>query len=137
VSSQLSAIGYEQSLQDTSGRDSFLSLYIIPVIGHCVSFVSIRGIYLFPGLIRREDDFRVEERARYAGRYGDQFPLAVEDFDLAGAGEFGEVDGAAAADARGCRFVGGYGRQMRQELAGVDEEGGYAFVVGNSRFLWG
>ena len=49
--------------------------------------------------------------------------LAGEDFDLAGAGEFGEVDGASAADAGGGGLVGGDGGKLGQELAGVDEEG--------------
>jgi hypothetical protein len=54
---------------------------------------------------------------------GYQFALALEDFDLAGAGEFGEVYGTAGADAGGGGFVGGDGRELGQELAGVDEEG--------------
>jgi len=37
------------------------------------------------GLFRREDDFGVEEGARYSGGDGEQFPLSGEDFDLAGA----------------------------------------------------
>ena len=78
--------------------------------------------------LRGKYDFGVEECAGYAGGDGDQIALAVEDFDLAGAGEFGKVDGAAAADAGGGGFVGGDGGKLRQELAGVDEEGGYAFV---------
>ena len=69
-----------------------------------------------------EDDFGVEEGAGNAGGDGEQFGLAGEDFDLAGAGEFGEVDGASAADAGGGRLVGGDGGKVRQELAGVDEE---------------
>ena len=69
-----------------------------------------------------EDDFGVEEGAGDAGGDGEQFGLAGEDFDLAGAGEFGEVDGASAADAGGGRLVGGDGGKVRQELAGVDEE---------------
>ena len=69
-----------------------------------------------------EDDFGVEEGAGDAGGDGEQFGLAGEDFDLAGAGEFGEVDGASAADAGGGGLVGGDGGKVRQELAGVDEE---------------
>jgi hypothetical protein len=87
-----------------------------------------------PPLAAGEYDFGVEERARYAGGYGDQFPLAVEDFDLAGAGEFGEVDGPSGADAGGGGVVGGDRGQLGQELAGVDEEVGYPFMAGNSRF---
>jgi len=49
----------------------------------------------------------VEERAGYAGGYGDQIALALEHFYLTGAGDVGKVDGAAAADARGGGFVGG------------------------------
>jgi hypothetical protein len=37
------------------------------------------------GLFRWEDDFGVEEGARYSGGDGEQFPLSGEDFDLAGA----------------------------------------------------
>ena len=55
--------------------------------------------------------------------------MSGEDFDLAGAGEFGKVDRSAAADAGGGGFVGGDGRKMRQELAGVNEEGGYAVAA--------
>jgi hypothetical protein len=47
--------------------------------------------------------------------------LAAEDFDLAGAGEFGEVDGASAADAGDGGFVGGDGRKVGQQFAGMDE----------------
>lgn len=63
--------------------------------------------------------------------------MAGEDFDLAGAGEFGEVDGASAADAGGGGFVGGNRGELGQELARVDEERGQALVVRNSRFLTG
>ena len=65
----------------------------------------------------------MEQGAGDAGGDGDQFALAGEDFDLAGAGEFGKVDGSAAADAGGGGFVGGDGGKLRQELAGVNEEG--------------
>jgi hypothetical protein len=64
----------------------------------------------------------VEEGAGYAGGDGDEIALSGEDFDLAGAGEFGEVDGASAADAGGCEFVGGDGGELGEEFAGVDEE---------------
>src|SRR5258708_152724 len=74
-----------------------------------------------------EDDFGVEEGAGYAGGDGDKVALSVEDFDLAGAGEFGEIDGASVADAGGGGFVGGDGGKLGEELAGVDEERGYAF----------
>jgi hypothetical protein len=87
------------------------------------------------GLFRREYDFRMEEGSGYSGGYGYQFALAVEDFDLTGAGEFGEVDGASGADAGSGGFVGGDRGELRQELAGVDEEGSYAFVERGSRFL--
>src|ERR1022692_2001316 len=85
-------------------------------------------------LITCEDDSWMEQGSGYASGDGDQVPLSVEDFDLAGAGEFGKVDGASAADAGGGGFVGGDGGKLRQELAGVDEEGRYAFMAGNSRF---
>jgi hypothetical protein len=77
----------------------------------------------------------MEEGSGYAGGYGDQFPLASEDFDLAGAGEFGKVDGASAADAGGGGLIGGDGRKFGQELAGVDEEGVDFSVDRDSRFL--
>jgi hypothetical protein len=63
--------------------------------------------------------------------------LSGEDFDLAGAGEFGEVDGASVADAGGGGFVGGDGGELGEELARVDEQGFDDFVVGNNRFLTG
>jgi len=77
------------------------------------------GCSLFAG----EDDFGVEEGAGYAGGDGEEVGLSGEDFDVAGAGDVGEVDGAAVADAGGGGFVGGDGRKLREELAGVDEEG--------------
>ena len=64
----------------------------------------------------------MEQGAGYAGGDGNQFALAAEDFDLAGAGEFGEIDGASAADASGGEFVGGDGGKMGQQLAGMDEQ---------------
>jgi hypothetical protein len=75
----------------------------------------------------------MEEGSGYAGGYGDQFPLALEDFDVAGAGKLGEVNGAAAADAGGGGLIGGDGRKFGQELAGVDEEGCDPFLAGKSR----
>ena len=50
--------------------------------------------------------------------------MAGEDFDLGGAGDVWEVDGAATADAGGGGFVGGDRRQVREKLAGVEEERG-------------
>ena len=64
----------------------------------------------------------MEESAGHAGGYGDEVALAGEDFDLAGAGESGEVDGASAADSGGGGFVGGDGGELGEKLAGVDEE---------------
>jgi len=81
-----------------------------------------RGLPL--GLLCRENYFGVEKGSGYAGGYGDEVPLALENFYLAGAGDVGKVYGASAADARGGGFVGGDGRKLRQELAGMDEEGG-------------
>jgi len=69
-----------------------------------------------------EDYFGVEEGAGHAGGDGDQFPLAAEDFDLAGAGKFGEIDGASVADAGSGEFVGGDGREVGQQFAGMDEQ---------------
>jgi hypothetical protein len=57
------------------------------------------------------------------GRDGEQVALSEEDFDLAGAGEFGKVDGAAAADAGGGGLVGGNGGELWKELAWVDKKG--------------
>jgi hypothetical protein len=70
-----------------------------------------------------EYDFWVEESAGDASGDGQEVALAGEDFDLAGTGEFGEVDGASAANAGGGGFVGGDGGKLREELARVDEEG--------------
>jgi hypothetical protein len=49
--------------------------------------------------------------------------LAGEDFDLAGAGDVGEIDGASAADAGCGGFVGGYAGELGEEFSGMDEEG--------------
>ncbi len=87
-----------------------------------INFRRMLSILSSDELFAWEDDFGVEEGAGNAGGDGEQFGLAGEDFDLAGAGEFGEVDGASAADAGGGRLVGGDGGKVRQELAGVDEE---------------
>ena len=76
----------------------------------------------------------MEERSGYASGDGDEFALSGEDFDLAGAGKFGKVDGASGADAGGGGVVGGDGGKLGKELAGVDEEGGYALQAGDSRF---
>jgi hypothetical protein len=48
--------------------------------------------------------------------------LATENFDLAGAGKFGEIDGATIADARRGEFVGGDRRKVGQQFAGMDEQ---------------
>ena len=82
-----------------------------------------------------EHDFRVEETAGDSCRYGDQITLSAEDFDVAGAREFGKVHGAPGVNAGDGRFVGSDGGKLRQKLARVDEEGGCVFVDGNSRFL--
>ena len=68
----------------------------------------------------------MEESSGNAGGDRDQVSLSAEDFDLAGAGEFGEIDGASAADAGDGGFVGGDGGKVGQQLAGVDEEIGRA-----------
>ena len=49
----------------------------------------------------------MEQRASDAGGDGDQVALPSEDFDLAGAGEFGEVDGTSGANAVDGGIVGG------------------------------
>ena len=64
-------------------------------------------------LLFREHDFGMKECAGYPRGNGDEFALAVEDFDLAGAGKFGEVDGTSGPDAGGGGFVGRDGRKMR------------------------
>ncbi len=74
-------------------------------------------------LLGDEDNFGMEERSGYARGDGDEFDLAAEDFDVAGAGEVGEVYGASAADAGGGEFVGSDAGKLWQELTGVDEEG--------------
>lgn len=75
------------------------------------------------GLIRGKNYFGVEEGSGDAGGDGEEFGLAGEDFDLAGAGYVGKVDGASAADAGGGGFVGGDRGKLREQLARVDEEG--------------
>ena len=64
----------------------------------------------------------MEEGAGDAGGDGDEVALAAEDFDLAGAGEFGEVNGASATDAGDGGFVGGNARKVGEQFAGVDEK---------------
>lgn len=64
----------------------------------------------------------MEQGSGYAGGDGDEVALAGEDFDVAGAGDVGEVDGASAADAGGGGLVGGDGGELREQFAGVDEE---------------
>ena len=61
-----------------------------------------------------EDEFGVEQGAGHAGGDGDEVYLAGEDFDLTGAGDVGEIDGASAADAGGGGFVGGDGGNVRK-----------------------
>ena len=73
----------------------------------------------------------MEEGAGYARGDGDQFPLAAEDFDLASLGEFGQIDGASAADAEDGGFVGGDRWEVGEQFAGVDEEG---FESGGRRY---
>ena len=75
-----------------------------------------------PCLFCGENNFGMEEGSGDAGGDGEEFGLAGEDFNLAGAGEVGKVDGAPAADAGGGGFVGGDGGELRQEQAGMDEE---------------
>src|SRR5258708_30805692 len=72
----------------------------------------------------------MEQGAGYAGGDGNQFPLAAEDFDLAGAGELGEIDGASAADAGDGGFVGGDRWKVGKQLAGGDEE---SLQIGSGR----
>jgi len=68
-----------------------------------------------------KNNFGMEQGAGDAGGDGDQVCLAAEDFDLAGAGQFGEINGASASDASDGGFVGGDGWKVGQEFAGVDE----------------
>src|SRR5258708_35261766 len=94
-----------------------------------VSWVPGFGVRRFPARLvsrkllrlRSKHNLWMKQRSGYAGGNGEQFPLAGENFDLAGAGEVGEVDGASAADAGGGGFVGGDGGKVRQELARGDE----------------
>jgi len=65
----------------------------------------------------------MKEAAGYSRGNGDEISLACEHFDLAGAGEFGEIDGASAADTGGGGFVGGDAREFREKFARVDEDG--------------
>ena len=69
-----------------------------------------------------QHDTRVEQSSRDAGGDSDQFPLPIENLDLSGAGELGQVDGASAANTGGIGFIGGDAREMRKELAGMNEE---------------
>ncbi|MGC2709374.1 MAG: hypothetical protein WA252_09610 [Candidatus Sulfotelmatobacter sp.] len=69
-----------------------------------------------------EDDFGMEQAAGHTGRDGDQVGLVGEDFNLAGAGEFGEVDGASVADAGGCGSVSSNAGKLWEQLARVDKE---------------
>ena len=64
-------------------------------------------------LLLWEHDLGMKKGSGYPRGYGYELALAVEDFYLAGAGEFGEVDGTAGADAGGGGFVGGDGGKLR------------------------
>jgi hypothetical protein len=55
----------------------------------------------------------VKQRSGYTGGNGDQVLLAVEDLDVASAGEFGKVDGASAADEGGGGGGSGDGGKLR------------------------
>ena len=65
----------------------------------------------------------MEEGAGYARGDGDQIALVGEHFNLGGAGEVGEIDGASAADAGCGGFVGGNGGEIGEKFARVDAEG--------------
>ena len=73
-------------------------------------------------LRRAEHNFRMEERAGNPSGDSDQVSLTNEDFDLRGAREVRQVDGAPGPDARGSGIVDGDGGELRQEFAGVDEK---------------
>lgn len=73
-------------------------------------------------LCSHEDDFWVEEGAGYAGGDGNQVALAGENFDLAGAGKFEEIDRASVANTGHRELVGGYRRHLREQFPWVDEE---------------
>ena len=79
------------------------------VKGNGPSALDSRG-RLSPHELRRlsadEDDFGMEQGSGYAGGDGEELPLSIKDFDLAGAGEFGEIDGASVADSGDGGFVG-------------------------------
>ena len=64
----------------------------------------------------------MEQSAGDADCDGDQFPLAAENFYLAGSRKFWEVDGATVADVRSSFLVCGHGWKLGQELAWVDED---------------
>ena len=64
----------------------------------------------------------MEQGAGYAGGDRDQVALAGEHFDLAGAGEFGEIDGTSGTDASGTELVSSDAGQLREEFARVDED---------------
>jgi len=126
------------------------TLYIIPVIGPWVPARSVlpftrgppapgelqtnrafgptdsrgaAGPHMGTDYSQRKDDFGMKQGAGDPGRDGQQVALSEEDFDLAGAGEFGKVDRAAAANARGGGFVRGNGGELWKELAWVDKKG--------------
>src|SRR5882757_7690165 len=64
-----------------------------------VSWVPPFGVWRFPARLvsrkrlrlRSKHNLWMKQRAGYAGGDGEQFPLSGEDFDLTGAGEFGEI----------------------------------------------
>ena len=64
----------------------------------------------------------MKEGSGDAGGDRNEFALAVKDFDVAGGGEFGEVDGAPAADAGGGGFIGGDGGKLGQQPARMNEK---------------
>jgi hypothetical protein len=92
------------------------------------------------GWICGQHDLGMEQSAGNAGGNGYQFPLAAENFYLAGSRKFWEVDGAAVADVGSGFFICGYGWKLRQKFAGMDEDfiqqtsarGGIGFVEGVS-----
>ena len=52
----------------------------------------------------------------------DQFPLPLKNLHLPGLREFGQIDGASAANSRGIGFIGGNARKLWQQLPGMNEE---------------
>ena len=64
----------------------------------------------------------MEESSGNARGDRNQITLADEDFDLAGAGEFGKIHCPPGADAGGRQLVGGHARKLGQEFAGMNEQ---------------